>query len=147
MLSIQHLGNRFTYNKYIFDTLIQSEVHPTNTETLAFQRIGIHLYEMVTVKIPVLRVNFTNMFLANSIPDEQICWKYNIQHQTHTAVTLINVPVSFSGALSLIAQYVNSTALLQPTDNILYNQTIAFPANISQEQLKYDSESYTNETS
>jgi hypothetical protein len=35
-LLIQHLENRFTYNKNIFDALIQSEVLPTNTETLAF---------------------------------------------------------------------------------------------------------------
>ena len=65
-------------------------------------------------------------------------------HQKHTSVTLINAPVSFPGALSLITQYVNRTVLLQPADNMLHNQTIVFPANISQEQLKSDSESYTN---
>ena len=68
-------------------------------------------------------------------------------HQKHTTVTLINAPVSFTGALSLMTLHVNTTVLLQPADNMLHNQTIAFPANISQEQLKCDSESYTNERS
>lgn len=66
-------------------------------------------------------------------------------HQKHTTVTFINAPVSFLGALSLITLYMYTTVLLQPADNMLHNQTIAFPANISQEQLKCESESYTNE--
>ena len=68
-------------------------------------------------------------------------------HQKHTTVTLINASVSFPGTMSLKTLYVNTTDLLQPDDNMLHNQTIAFPANISQEQLKCDSESYTNEMS
>ena len=68
-------------------------------------------------------------------------------HQKHTTVTLINAPASFPGALSLITLYLNTTILWQPAGNMLHNQTIAFPANISQEQLKCDSESYSNERS
>ena len=67
-------------------------------------------------------------------------------HQKHTIVTLINAPVLFPGALSQITQHVNTTVSLQPADNMLHNQTIAFLANISQE-LKCDSESYSNERS
>lgn len=66
-------------------------------------------------------------------------------HQKHTTVTLINAPVSFPGALSLTTLYVNTTVLLQPGNNMLHNQTIALLANISQEERKCDSESYTNE--
>ena len=54
-------------------------------------------------------------------------------HQKHTTVTLISAPVSFPAALSLITLYVNTIVLLQPAENMLHNQTVAFPTNISQE--------------
>ena len=57
------------------------------------------------------------------------------------------MPLFHSLEQSLITLYPNTTVLLQPADNMLHNQTIAFPANISQEQLKCDSESYSIERS